>query len=198
MSYQFLDIAQNLDLWDETIQIYNDSFPEWEREDTSNILLNVKSGVYKMFSYVEDGVVIGFYILDINAELDYALFSFLAIKEENRGKGIGSKLCLNAIEYFHKNIKQDWFLIEAEDRQAKLYARLGFETIKLDYAIPEFNSTSSVPMNLMLIQEQKALDSNSLALIIKDIFHRGYSLNENDQRIQTQIEKIPKTISLLQ
>ncbi|MEA1982146.1 MAG: GNAT family N-acetyltransferase [Campylobacterota bacterium] len=188
--HQFLDLSLHLDYWDETIRIYTDSFPKWEREDTSNILKNIKNGTYKMFSYLEDGVVVGFYILDINSSLNYALFSFLAIKESRRGEGLGSKLCLSAIEYFHKNIKSDWLFIEAQQRQAELYKKLGFSKLSLDYRVPEFHSSNSVVMNLMLLKKNKELDAHSLKKIIKDIFHRGYSLVDTDMRIQEQIDRI--------
>jgi len=188
--HQFLDISQNMELWNETIEIYKDSFPEWEREDTQHILKNIQTGVYKMFVYVEDHEVIGFYILDINRSLNYTLFSFLAIKESKRNLGIGTKLCLNAIEYFHTEIKVEWLLIEAEERQAKLYEKLGFSRLSLDYRIPKFNSLESVPMNLMLLNESKELDSNSLKAIIKDIFYRGYSLKKGDIRIDQQLKRV--------
>jgi len=188
--HHFLDISKNLELWDETIEIYNVSFPEWEREDTKNILKNIQNGVYKMFSYVEDKEVIGFYILDINTSLNYTLFSFLAIKESKRGLGIGSKLCLNAIDYFHTNIKSEWLLIEAEERQAKLYEKLGFTRLQLDYKVPKFNSLESVSMNLMLINKSIELDSTSLKMIVKDIFYRGYSLKKGDIRVEEQLKRI--------
>jgi len=188
--HNFLDISKNLELWDETIKIYEDSFPEWERESTQNILKNIQTGTYKMFSYLEGKEVIGFYILDINSSLNYTLFSFLAIKESKRGLGIGSKLCLNAIKYFHLEIKSEWLLIEAEERQAKLYEKLGFSKLALEYRVPAFNSSKSIPMNLMLIKESKELDSGSLKKIIEDIFYRGYSLEKNDIRVDEQLSRI--------
>ena len=188
--HNFLDVSKNLELWDETIKIYENSFPEWERESTQNILKNIQTGTYKMFSYVEEKEVIGFYILDINSSLNYTLFSFLAIKESKRGLGLGSKLCLNAINYFHSKIQVKYLLIEAEERQAQLYEKLGFSKLELDYRVPEFNSSNSVKMNLMLINEAKALDSNSLKKIIEDIFYRGYSLEKNDIRVSEQLARI--------
>lgn len=190
--HQFLDVSQNLELWDETIKIYTDSFPEWEREDPDHILKNIQSGVYKMMAYLEGGEVVGFYILDVNALLNYTLFSFLAIKESKRGLGIGSKLCLDAIDYFHTKIESDWLLIEAEERQAKLYERLGFSRLSLDYRVPAFNSDESVSMNLMLLNESPALNSNSLKEIVKDMFCRGYSLDKGDERIVEQLKRIEK------
>jgi len=188
--HHFLDISQNLELWDETVKIYEDSFPKWEREDTQNILKNIQNGTYKMFSYLQDKEVVGFYILDINSSLNYTLFSFLAIKESKRGLGLGSKLCLNAIEYFHSKIQSECLLIEAEERQARLYEKLGFSKLALEYRVPEFNSLKSVKMNLMLINESRELDSNSLKKIIEDIFYRGYSLEKNDPRVSEQLARI--------
>lgn len=188
--YHFLDLSLHPELWEESIKVYNDSFPEWEREDTANILKNIQSSTYKMFSYVEDSEVLGFYILDINATLNYALFSFLAVKESKRGEGIGSKLCLNAIEYFHKELKQEWLLIEAEERQAKLYEKLGFSKLVVDYRVPAFNSDESVKMNLMLIQKSTPLYKESLKNIVRDIFSRGYSLEDSDIRIKEQLERL--------
>lgn len=188
--HQFLDISLHLEYWDESIKIYNDSFPEWEREDTQNILENIKNSSYKMFSYLEESKVIGFYILDINTQLDYALLSFLAIKESRRGEGLGSKLCLNAIDYFKKSIDAEWFLIEAQKRQAKLYEKLGFSKLSLEYGVPEFNSSKSVPMSLMLIQKEKQLDRESLKDIVADIFHRGYSLHKDDIRVKEQLQRV--------
>jgi len=189
MSSKFLDVSQDLTLWDESIKIYRDSFPEWEREDEATILKNIKNGSYKMFAYKKNEEIIGFYILDINLTLDYALFSFLAIKESKRGLGLGSQLCLDAIEYFHKSIDCDWFFIEAEVRQAALYAKLGFKALEIDYRVPAFNSNKSVKMSLMLIEE-KTIEKDSLRPIIEDIFLRGYSLHRDDIRLKEQLQRI--------
>ncbi|MDQ7043051.1 MAG: GNAT family N-acetyltransferase [Sulfurimonas sp.] len=189
MRSKLLDISQNLELWDETIQIYRDSFDEWEREDEATLLKHIKHGSYKMFAYQIEKEIVGFYILDINTPLQYALFSFLAIKKEKRGLGLGSKLCLEAIEYFFKNLNCSWFFIEAEERQAKLYSKLGFKALDIDYRVPAFNSQKSIKMSLMLLKEQ-TIDRDSLLSIIKDIFIRGYGLNKNDIRLEEQLQRI--------
>ncbi|MEA2072400.1 MAG: GNAT family N-acetyltransferase [Campylobacterota bacterium] len=188
--HHFLDLSHHPELWEESIKIYNDSFPEWEREDTANILKNIQNSTYKMFSYIENEEVLGFYILDINTTLNYALFSFLAVKDSKRGEGIGSKLCLNAIEYFHKELKEEWFLTEAQERQAQLYEKLGFSRLTVDYRVPAFNSQESIKMNLMLIKKSKTLGIESLKNIVRDIFSRGYSLEESDVRIKEQLERL--------
>lgn len=193
----FNDVLNNTTLWEDAIKIYNDSFPEWEKEDVENILSNIKTGRYKMIVYVSNNEVQGFYILDINHKLDYVLFTFLAVKENLRGHGIGTKLCLNAIDYFNNSIDCSWLFIEAEDRQSKFYGKLGFQKILIDYLVPEFNSNESVKMHFMCIEKDKKLDHISLKEIITNIFTFGYMLDKNDKRIENQLNKIPSTINLV-
>lgn len=188
--YSFLDIYQYPQFWNESIDIYINSFNEHEREDTDKIYKNIQNNNYKMFSCLQDNEIVGFYILDINHTLNYAICTFLAVKTSKRTLGFGTKLCLNAIEYFQSNIKCNWFLIEAKNKQARLYEKLGFKKMNLDYQIPIFNSQNSIKTNLMIIQRESKIDKISLLNIIKDIFQRGYSLDENDRRIINQLDRI--------
>lgn len=189
MSSVFLNISQNKALWNECIKIYRDSFSLLEREDEKSIFKNIKNNSYRMFAYKKSGEIVGFYILDVNLSLNYALLSFLAIKASQRGLGLGSQLCLHAIKHFQKHIACDYLFIEAQVRQEKLYTRLGFKTLEFDYRVPAFNSKESIKMSLMLIKE-KSIDKNFLRPIIKDIFIRGYSLQEDDIRLSKQLKSL--------
>ncbi len=185
-----VNLLEKLSLWDETMQIYRDSFPEWEREDELTLLKNLKSGQYKIFVSLCDAEVIGFYILDINKQLHYTLFSFLAVKESYRDEGIGSKLCLESIEFFQKNDAIKYLLIEAEPRQAQLYKKLGFKSLEIDYRVPKFDSDESVTMELLCMSKAKKLPKNNLKKIVEDIFTRGYALSKSDIRVIKQLERI--------
>jgi len=187
--HTILNLAEHLEYWDATMKIYVDSFPEWEREANKTILKRLKTKEYEAFIYTIDSEVLAFAILDVNEALQYALFSFLAVLQSKRGLGIGSKLCLYVMDYFKTHLRAQWLFIEAEERQALLYERLGFEKLALDYRVPKFNSLESVPMTLMIITK-KALSTDILLEIIKDIFHRGYSLDADDIRIQQQLRRI--------
>ena len=187
--HSILNLAEHLEYWDATMKIYVDSFPAWEREANETILKRLKTKEYEAFIYTIDAEVVAFALLDVNRTLHYALFAFLAVTQTQRGHGLGSKLALYVIEYFKTHLTAQWLFIEAEERQALLYERLGFERLTLDYRVPKFNSLESVPMSLMVIA-QKDLSADILSEIIKDIFHRGYSLNANDLRIKQQLQRI--------
>jgi len=187
---QLLDLSLNLHLYEEAMQLYRDSFEEEEREDEKTLLENIKTQTYKMFVYVEEKEVLGLWILDINAELEYVLFLFLCTKESVRGRGLGTQLCLDAIRYFNESCKEKWLLIEAKRRQEKLYKKLGFKTLEIEYNVPAFNSSLSIKMALMLIQKEKDLDKETLRKIITDNFVRGYGVEEDDPRLLTQLLNI--------
>jgi len=187
---KILDIKEHPELFNECMLIYVDSFAEWEREDINNIAKNIQSNHYKMHANLLNSEVIGFYILDVNTQLEYALLSFLAMKESQRGKGLGNELCLHCITYFQKELACRWLLIEAQERQSKLYERLGFKKIMLEYKVPSLTSQESINMHLMQINNNDNIDNISLSNIIEDIFTRGYSLNKNDTRIKEQLLRI--------
>ena len=187
---KFISLLKDISLWDDFIKIYNDSFEEWEREDVNKLLVNMIKGRYEITIYLDNNEVQGFYILDIRTKLNYALITFLAVKKELRGKKIGSKLCLNAIEFFKTNLLCGWLLVEAGDIQARFYKNLGFERINIDYMIPKFNSKDSISTQLLYISKGETINAKSLSKIIEDIFINGYSLNEDDERIQQQLEYI--------
>jgi len=194
-NYKLIKINSSSKHWHETISIYNESFPEWEKEPVDIIKKRVDHKKYKMTSYIENNEVKGFYILDINKKNNFLLFTFLAVDKKYRGKGIGSLLCKNAIESFKKFENINWLFIEAEDRQAKLYIKLGFLKIKIDYFIPKYDSYKSIPMHLLVIQKNNLLTKNDLEFIIKRIFTYGYRLKEEDKRIYNVIHNLPKKIS---
>ena len=187
---KFISLLKDISLWNDFIKIYNDSFKEWERESVDRLLINMIKGRYEITIYLDNNKVQGFYILDIRTKLNYALITFLAVKKELRGKKIGSKLCLNAIDFFQTNLLCGWLLVEAGDTQARFYKNLGFERINIDYKIPKFNSKESISTQLLYINKGETINAKSLSRIIQDIFIKGYSLDEDDERIKIQLQKV--------
>jgi len=193
--YTISNIQEYPHLWEESMQIYRDSFPQWEREDELSIFNNIQREHYVMFLLHNKEELAGFYILDINADLEYALFSFVAIKERQRGLGLGSRLTLHAIAYFQEEKKLHYFFTEAQERQATLYEKLGFLRLSLEYRVPSFNSEESIPMTLLLIQKRELQEQRLLA-IIDDIFQRGYTLEASDPRLLAQLQRVKQQFHL--
>jgi len=189
--------------WPSCVEIYRESFPDWEREPEDLIIERIQQGQYLLFVGIEKietpENVVGFYILDLATEFNYVLFSFLVIAKNQRGKNYGTLMCKEAIRYFKKEINVDWLFIEAENQQAIFYEKLGFRTLNLDYKVPKFGEPGSVKMHLMAINAHKSINQISgttLAHIITHIFLNAYHLNKNDHRIDDQFALIPKAVMM--
>jgi ribosomal protein S18 acetylase RimI-like enzyme len=185
--------------WQATLEIYREAFPEWEREPEDAITQRAIEGRYVIHGALnEQGTVIGFYLLDIVHNPNYACLCFLAVADRYQGRGIGTKLCRDAIARFHDEYRLDWLLIEAEERQAIFYSKLGFKRVDIPYNAPKFDETGSVPMHLMLISsgiDKKTIDGACLTEMIRHVFITGYKA-DNDC-INQQVEQIPDQVQLL-
>lgn len=188
--------------WRFCIEIYQESFPDWEREPEDIITKRVQQGRYHLFAGIDkQEQVVGFYLLDIVAEFNYVMFDYLAVKANQRGKGYGTLMCQDAITRFQTKTNIDWLFIEAEERQSIFYGKLGFRKLTLDYQVPEFGEPGSVMMHLMTIYTYKKdinyIAGNDLVRMIEHIFLDGYHLSKNDHRVSKQLSLIPKQVKLI-
>lgn len=182
-------------VWRDCIRIYEEAFPEWEREPERVLVKRVMQGRYKMYAGMFGGRAVGFYILDIEEEGQvYTLFSYIAVDKRERGKGFGTELTRHAFKVFSQLRARRWMLIEAEERQAELYGRLGFLKIDMDYLVPHYDSARSEPMSLMGVPFDRSalsIEGPELRQIVERIYLSGYKLDANDPRLEEQLAYIP-------
>lgn len=185
--------------WLRCIEIYNASFPEWERESSTVIANRINSGQYLMYAGTVNDEVVGFYILDVNGQFDYVIFTFLAVEQQARGEGLGTTLCISAMRTFESECHENWLFIEAEDRQAKFYGGLGFKKLDLPYETPRFDGSGTVPMHLMVLARKEAsiVPAHFLRASIKNIFINGYLLDADDPRIARQLSFVKDDVPVL-
>jgi ribosomal protein S18 acetylase RimI-like enzyme len=181
--------------WQFLIKLYETAFPDWEREPSEN--LRHSSREYKRdVSILKDGETVeGLSVVDYIYSQDYALFSYLAIQNDKQGKGYGSTLCLDAISRFKSDNNVSILLIEAEDRQAKLYNKLGFSYLPLDYNIPKYGSSDFVKMNLLSIPDLNMADQSDVSFLKRCTSHNfsfGYGLSKGDPRYVKQMNSFKK------
>ncbi len=187
--------AEGGDVWRDCVRIYEEAFPEWEREPERVLVMRIGQGRYKMYAGMIEGRAVGFYILDIEAEGQiYALFSYIAVDVRERGKGYGAELTRHAFEVFSGLRGRRWMLTEAEKRQAELYGRLGFLKIDVDYLVPRYDGSGSEAMSLMAVPFDRSAVSISgaeLRQIVERIYRSGYKLDADDPRLEEQLAHIP-------
>lgn len=183
-------------IWNQIVKIYEAAFPEWEREPLYQIEKRVLEQRYVVYIGLFQEQTVGFYILDQALGRDFVVFTFLAVTEQSRGQGIGSLLCQHAIKTFY-HLHKTWLIIEAEDKPALFYQKLGFKKIAIDYVIPKYDDANEgIAMHLMAISEQKTIDNTMLSNIIINMFTEGYLLERNDPRLIQQLAKLPQSALL--
>ncbi|MEO1205084.1 MAG: GNAT family N-acetyltransferase [Pseudomonadota bacterium] len=179
--------------WADCMRIYHASFPSWEREPPDVIAARMATGRYTIHAAAIDGKVIGFHLLDFEDAFSYILFAFLAVDEDARGQGFGTQLTRHAIDLFRARTGYNWFLIEAEDQQARFYGRFGFKKLDFQYFSPSYDDETRVPMHLMAIpadERCEAMDLDIAKKLVERLYMSGYSLARTDPRIQAQIDEI--------
>ncbi len=186
--------------WLETIRIYCEAFPAWEREPEKIIAKRVTEGRYRLNAGIVNEKVIGFYLMDLNPEPRYAALCFLAVDVQHRGKGWGTLLCQDAVRYYKNLVDFPWLFIEAQERQAAYYGRIGFLKLVLEYQMPHFNGPGSLPMHLMVLPNKPppaSIRGSELAAILRNLFVQGYQLNSDDPRIAEQLARVENNVELI-
>ena len=186
--------------WDAINAIYRASFGDNQREDEATLAERVITGRYQLTVSQIDTQVVGFSLLDIVPEPSYAVLTYMAVAQTQRGKGIGGALCSAVVSEFQCSVATPWLLVEAERRQAAFYRNYGFQAFALDYRAPRFRSDTSIAMSLMAVPgEAKKTAASQLELcdIIHHIFVDGYVLSEDDPRLLAQLAAITDPTPLI-
>lgn len=175
------------------IDIYTQAFIEQEREPTATVLKRLKQNRYQLYVYLLYGECVGFYIFDLHPIYEYAVLTFLAVEKKHRGKAIGTKLCQDAIERFNEEIEKKALFIEAKEQPSKLYRRLGFKKVPIEYKVPVYSSEKSEAMDLLCITKgERFLSKAFLDDMIRSSFIEGYLIDADDKRLKEQLKNIPK------
>lgn len=188
------------EVWDACIRIYTAAFPRKERESEGALRRRLDTGRYRMRAGLRDGEVAGFVILDIEPPYNFALLSYLVVDEAQRGKGYGTDLTNEAIRLFREETDCDWLLIEARDRQAELYGRLGFLKVDLDFRIPHYVDADETPMHLMAYPRgaaERSIPAGELKEMIDWLYRSGYLVADDDPRLARQLAAITGDAALM-
>lgn len=187
--------------------IYCNSFPEWEREDFSKIKESLTNKKSNILGILKNKRVIGFSIIEFYSPLKFQFLAYLAVEEIERGKGYGTQICSFMVKKFLKeNIctgSLSYFILEAEKEQSLFYKKFGFKKIGIEYLVPCYDGSGTVPMNLMILfaLEKKYwpqfIKGKEIYSIIRSILINGYFLSETDIRLVNQLNKINEKIKIL-
>ncbi|MBI4614444.1 MAG: GNAT family N-acetyltransferase [Planctomycetes bacterium] len=187
--------------WRAAIAIYREVFPTWEREPESLLARRAKTGEYLLHAALgERGEVEGFLTLHACPREGYALVTFVGVRPDRQGQGIGSALFRQAMETFDLSTGAPWLLVEAEDRAARLYGRLGMWKLDAPYSVPRYGSRDSTPMHLLAYTKgdrPPTVAGEWLRRVIEHVYAHGYCLAPDDPRIAAELAAIPCPVPVL-
>lgn len=139
------------------MQIYENSFPDNERQSIETISNRVQSGYEELYCFMKSHELIGIALIrDLNFD-DFCLLDYFAVAENNRGSGAGTFFITEIIN----NNKSRKILLEVEKynteindikkRRAKFYFRCGCkEIVGFNYIMPSIDGGLPEAMCLML------------------------------------------------
>jgi len=139
----------------EAWEIYESSFPLDERRTLELQKELIKNMQYNFYIVTKDRVLVAI-ITDWNFE-DFLFVEHLAVKEDLRGKGIGTE---SLKEYLSKNKQKIVLEVERPENEIatnriKFYEKIGFKLNDFDYIQPPYGKDkNSVPMFLMTYPEK--------------------------------------------
>ena len=185
----FADLAPE-DL-DRARQIYEGSFPAWEREDFGGLLARgADDGVVQLACSV-GGSVVGIAALSALESVGWAFLEYFALAPGMRGQGLGSTFWPRVrgqvegpvvLEVEHPEqpgIGPDELAIRLA--RIRFWQRMGFERLQVPaYLVPRMDSRDLAPMLVMATQAPKA--PLMLEALIAALYAEGYGLSDADQR----------------
>lgn len=176
--------------WAAVIALYREAFNAAEREPEGTVAERAASGRYRVHAAVDDsGRPIGFAIVDRVAAPCYAVLTYLAVCRSARRAGLGGWLagaCRAAVA-------DRPLFVEASERLAGFYRRLGFRALAVAYATPR-QGGGSAPARLLVSNAALPLTGTYLREVVAHMFGDGYGLAASDELLNSQLRIIPDKV----
>jgi len=169
-------------------------------------------GNYQLFAYVQDEDAQGVALVYFSDALRFAWLDYFAIRSDLRGKGLGSKLFREIVQFAKKqNSQPDWLLFEVDDdyegnpereaeciRRVAFYRRLGARVLEnVPYKFPSV-FTSPIRMRLMAckLHPNTKLEPDDLKHAVREIFLNIHGRASDDKLLHWFEQSAPETIEL--
>lgn len=193
------------------IEIYVNSFPPNERHTEEVVKRRLEKGLYKMFAgHLNDKVVAMALIYPLK-NTDFILFDYMAVKREDRSKGIGTELVKALLNILRKDLNDKYLILEVEnpkygnnkierERRVKFYRQFGAKEMnRVNYILPPLSGVTPTEMILMVLPKYKngKVSKKLVKKIIIQIYKELYNRNEDDPLLKSFINDIPTRVELI-
>lgn len=174
--------------------LYEDLFVPEERASRELLLERIRLKETDLHVVKLNNEVVGFYILKNIVKLKFKLFTYLGVKREYQGQGLGSKIVNMMTERLNCE-KNNYLFLEAHKRQALWYQSLGFKKVSINYFAPSYGEGGEITMNLMVYTKEKSIQCNYMKEVLFYTYSHIYKVENN--KTQELINSITDEVSII-
>lgn len=166
-------LEENNKEFNEAWKIYEDSFPVDEKRKLEDLIKILGEDIYSFYAIHDMKEIIG--ILEIWDFNDFILIEHIAIREDLRNQGIGTRIMKKFIEDNKKIIVVEIEKPETEiaKRRIRSWKRLNFKINRYDYIQPAYSKGKN-PVPMFLISYPGLIKKSEYLGIIEEIYKKVY------------------------
>jgi len=179
-------------------RIYEDSFPDWEREDFDELVRMPARSCFRQLALTDDDTVLGLALLSLLPSVDWWFLGYFAVLAQQRNHGIGT--------FFWDTIRQQLVepvVLEIEDveapeldvarrrlrqRRLEFWRRQRFDVLSVaNYQVPWLTGSGHERMLLMASPAHLLHGPQDLVRLLVALYTEGYSLPEHSPLLAAAI-----------
>jgi GNAT superfamily N-acetyltransferase len=191
-------------------EIYEQSFPPSERDDTAHLLASIAAGKRLCYVAARDGVLVGFAVVFGLDDRSVALLEYMAVAPQERNAGIGGALITHLRTNLGSDVGALGLVLEVElpaeaegeertlrERRVGFYMRHGASTVECAprYRTPNFErEDETVPFTLLWVplsdEAPAELVGSHLRRCVEAILTESYGLGVDDPLVREVVDDL--------
>jgi GNAT superfamily N-acetyltransferase len=192
-------------------EIYEQSFPPSERDDTAHLLASIAAGKRLCYVAARDGVLVGLAVVfGLDDDLSVALLEYMAVAPQERNAGIGGALITHLRRSLGSDLGALGMVLEVElpaeaegeeralrERRVGFYMRHGASTVECAprYRTPNFErEDETVPFTLLWVplsdEAPAELVGSHLRRSVEAILTESYGLGVDDPLVREVVDDL--------
>jgi hypothetical protein len=192
-------------------EIYTSTISQSEQKPRHALEEMARSADYRLLTIGFGEEISGFSIFWLSPARNFALLEYMAVKESEQGKGIGSKLFASSVQTIWEGDGHLPVLIEVDSagettpdfetclRRIRFYQRVGCRRVEgLHYLMPSVGQGVPPPMDLFVFRKEQAdyVSKTDLKRWLTTIYDRVYQCGGDDPRIELMLRPLGDLIPL--
>jgi GNAT superfamily N-acetyltransferase len=180
------------------MQIYRAEFPD-TAFPTAKIHALLKAGSYQLFIAEDESGVLAMALVWICRQPAFLHLDYIAVKQEEKGRGIGTTLYRWLIDHMQElSPRAQLLTLEVEDDLLGFYRRSRTKTLQnVPYLFPVRHG--SIPMHLMVHDRlgRKTLTRALVQAIIRALYRGIHNRGSDDALLRSFIAQVPRQVVLV-